>query len=572
MKILLSLANEQDRQRIYSIRHQVFAVELGQHAENKEERLIDNLDTINVYLVAKVADEIVGFVSITPPNPLGYSIDKYFLRQELPLVYDEGLYEVRLLTVRQAWRNSRVAAILLYGALRYIESLNGQTIVGIGRLEVLNMYRHIGFHSLGRQVHSGRVTYELISAKTGDLRRHVSCFSKTLAHLQKRVDWKLPGIHFFKNDACYHGGQFFEAIGDEFDNLDKKDDIINADVLDAWFDPAPNVLAALASHLPWILKTSPPTSAAGMRLILARARGVQENNLLPGAGSSYLIFLGLRQWIRPESRVLILDPMYGEYAHVLEQVIGCQPECLKLLREKSYAVDIEQLVACLKSGYDWVILVNPNSPTGQYIEKEKLQFIVKAAPQTTRFWFDETYLEFLETPQSLESFAAASNNVVVCKSMSKVYALSGIRCGYLCGPAELINELEVICPPWAVSLAGQIAACEALRNISYYRECWKATHRLRDELAHGLRRLGWEVVPGCANFLLCHLPADQPEASTLIAACQKRKLFIRDVANMGNCFDKRTLRIAVKDATTNLAMLAILERTLAEMAQKNQIV
>lgn len=287
---------------------------------------------------------------------------------------------------------------------------------------------------------------------------------------------------------------------------------------------------------------------------------------MPGAGSSDLIFLGLRHWVRPESRVLILDPMYGEYAHVLEQVIGCQLERLTLLRAKNYTVDMEELAVCLKRGYDWVILVNPNSPTGQYIEKEKLEFILKAAPKITRFWFDETYIEFLDTPRSLEHFAAASTNVVICKSMSKVYALSGMRCAYLCGPAHLMDELQVICPPWAVSLPGQIAACEALRNISYYRERWTETHKLRDELAHGLRKLGWEVVPGCANFLLCHLPADQPEASALIAACHKRKLFMRDVANMGQCFDKRTLRIAVKDATTNLAMLAILEMTLAEIA------
>lgn len=566
MRILLSLADEQDRERIYTVRHQVFAIELGQHAENEAGRLTDNLDAVNAYLVAKVADEIVGFVSITPPNVLGYSIDKYFSREELPLVYDQGLYEVRLLTVTQTWRNSRVAAILLYGALRYIESLNGRTIVGIGRLEVLNMYQHVGFRSLGRQVRSGRVTYELISAKTRDLRRHLSHFRKTLAHLEKRVDWKLPGINFFKNDACYHGGEFFEAIGDEFDDLHRKDDVINADVLDAWFDPAPNVSAALANYLPWVLKTSPPTSSAGMRRMLARARGVQEDNLLPGAGSSDLIFLGLRHWVRPESRVLILDPMYGEYAHVLEQVIGCQLERLTLLRAKNYTVDMEELAVCLKRGYDWVILVNPNSPTGQYIEKEKLEFILKAAPKITRFWFDETYIEFLDTPRSLEHFAAASTNVVICKSMSKVYALSGMRCAYLCGPAHLMDELQVICPPWAVSLPGQIAACEALRNISYYRERWTETHKLRDELAHGLRKLGWEVVPGCANFLLCHLPADQPEASALIAACHKRKLFMRDVANMGQCFDKRTLRIAVKDATTNLAMLAILEMTLAEIA------
>src|SRR3954469_10222756 len=122
----------------------------------------------------------------------------------------------------------------------------------------------------------------------------------------------------------YHGGAFFEAVGDEFDRLAAKDDVISADVLDAWFDPAPAVLEALREHLPWTLRTSPPTSCDGMRRVIARTRGVDPANVLPGAGSSDLIFLALRHWVHQDSRVLILDPMYGEYAHVLEQVIGCR--------------------------------------------------------------------------------------------------------------------------------------------------------------------------------------------------------------------------------------------------------
>ena len=82
-----------------------------------------------------------------------------------------------------------------------------------------------------------------------------------------------------------------------------------------------------------------------------------------------------------------------------------------------------------------------------------------------------------------------------------------------------------------------------------------------------MRTLGWDVLPGCANFVLCQLPITQPEASVLIAACRRRNLFLRDVANMGSCFDTRTLRVAVKDAKTNAAMLNIVRTTLAAMSK-----
>src|ERR1041385_4861711 len=109
-KISICLANEQDREVIYKMRHDVYARELGQHLENKEGRLTDQLDAINIYLVAKVDEEIAGFVSVTPPNKIGYSIDKYFRREDLPLNFDQDLYETRILTVSEAWRSSRVAA------------------------------------------------------------------------------------------------------------------------------------------------------------------------------------------------------------------------------------------------------------------------------------------------------------------------------------------------------------------------------------------------------------------------------------------------------------------------------
>ncbi|MDP9203546.1 MAG: aminotransferase class I/II-fold pyridoxal phosphate-dependent enzyme, partial [Gemmatimonadota bacterium] len=175
-------------------------------------------------------------------------------------------------------------------------------------------------------------------------------------------------------------------------------------------------------------------------------------------------------------------------------------------------------------------------------------------------------VEYAGNSRSLERFAAASKNVVICKSMSKVYALSGARCAYLCGPAHMMDELRAISPPWSVSLPGQIAACEALRSTSYYEKRWEETHALRGQLAAGLAALGWDVVPGCANFLLCHLPPDQPAAAGLVAECRRRGLFIRDVANMGSCFDARTVRVAVKDRETNQEILERLRVTLMEMA------
>ena len=581
MNITISLADERDRESIYAIRHEIYACELRQHPDHATGRLTDRLDTVNTYLIAKDRDETLGFVSITPPNSTGYSLDKYFPREALPITFDDALYEVRLLTVRRAHRGTPLAFLLMYGALRYLEVFGARTVAAIGRLEVLKMYQQVGFRSVGLQARSGMVTYELMTAQVRELRDRVARFERIVSRLEGSIDWQL-GVAPFRTRTCFHGGAFFEAIGEEFETLGKKDSVINADVLDAWFDPAPAVVHKLAEYLPFAIKTSPPTSASGMRRAIARARGVDEACILPGAGSSDLIYAGLRQWIAPAAsagvsllraspsaagRVLILDPMYGEYAHVLEQVIGAPVDRLTLRRERNYDVDLDELGAQVARGYVWVVLVNPNSPTGRRIAREDLLQAIAKAPKTTRWWIDETYIEYAGAGESVEACAASSTNVVVCKSMSKAYALSGVRAAYLCGPPSMIGALEPFCPPWSVSLPAQIAACEALNAIDYYRARWAETHGLRSALAEGLTGLGFDVVPSSANFLLCRLPSKLPDAPVLVKQLRERGMFIRDVASMGLSLDARAVRIAVKDRDTNLAMLEILRARLSENIQ-----
>ena len=358
---------------------------------------------------------------------------------------------------------------------------------------------------------------------------------------------------------CFHGGAFFEAVGEDFDTLGRKADIINADVLDAWFPPAPGVLEALHEHLPWLARTSPPTHAAGLVRAISRARGVPADSLLTGGGSSDLIFLALREWLASESRAVVLDPTYGEYLHVLRHVVGCKVDRLTLGEEDNYEVNLDELAAKLATAPDLLVLVNPNSPTGQHIPRPKLESVLQQAPRGTLVWVDETYIDYAGPGESLERFATMSPNVVVCKSMSKVYALSGLRCAYLCGAPQLIALLRGLTPPWAVGLPAQVAAVRALAEPEYYAERYAQTHRLREELAQSLEReLGWNVTRGIANFVLARLPEDGPGGDELLARCRERGLFLRRLRTFTERASDRLIRVAVKDAPTQERMIEIL--------------
>ena len=563
--MILSVATEVDRHAIYKIRHEIYAQELNQHTENSTGQLTDDLDLENHYIVARYDNQIIGFISVTCPNSKTYSVDKYFSRSVVPFPFDEFLYEIRLLTVLKNNRNSNTALILMFAAFRWVQSHGGRNIVAICRTDLIEMYSKAGLRPLALRAQSGKLNYELSITCIEDLQLMVNNKLLFYQSLQNKIDWRLP-YPFFAPSPCYHGGSFFKAIGEDLQTLDNAKQIINADVLDAWFPPSPRVLKAVQENLSFLLQTSPPTLAGGLIKIIAQARGVKEQNILPGAGSSDLIFLSLMSLLNKSSNVLIIDPCYGEYIHVLENVVQCKVTRFRLCREEGFIVDTSSLLEELNKGYDMVILVNPNSPTGVHTPKKNMEEMLSKIPRSTIVWLDETYIDFVSSSESLEKFASKSENVIVCKSMSKVYALSGARVAYLCCSPHLIEILKQFAPPWSISLPAQAAAIAALLDEVYYKQKYAETRILRASLKQNLQKLGVrEIIDGVANYLLFYLPEHFPQIDEFLECCKQKNLFLRDVSNMGKSIGKNAVRIAVKDDATNNRMIGIIKQSLLEL-------
>jgi histidinol-phosphate/aromatic aminotransferase/cobyric acid decarboxylase-like protein/GNAT superfamily N-acetyltransferase len=560
--LTIALAGEQDLGTIYRLRHEVYARELGQHPVNAEERLTDSLDGHNLYITASQNGKIIGFISITPPSSPRYSVDKYFPRESIPFPFDDKLYEVRLLTVISPRRGHDINIVLMYAALRWAEAHGGTRIVSIGRRDILGLYQGVGLKLLGRTAQSGAVTYELMTETIAGIHNYLCRIDRVMSRIHENVDWQFD-FPFWPSNGCYHGGAFFQAVGVEFDRLETRGDVINADVLDAWFPPSPKVQLALRDNLDWLISTSPPTGCEGLISVIARVRGLSPDCVLPGAGSSDLIFRAFRQWLNVGSRVLILDPTYGEYPHVLEKVVGCKVDRIALPAEQGYRFNPALLDEHAGRAYDLVVIVNPNSPTGHAVPAEALREALQRLPVTTRVWLDETYVEYVGADQSLERFAASRPNIIVCKSMSKVYALSGLRVAYLCASPQVVNELRPLTPPWVVGLLAQVAAVNALEDPEYYAARHQETRALRYQLAEELAAIpGLKVFPGVANFLLCQLAAGGPDAATVVKRCRTRGLFIRNAGAMGCSLGNQTIRIAVKNADTNQRIVNILKSIL----------
>ena len=285
-RVRIAPATQADRDSIYRLRHDVYATELGQHAIQENATLSDVLDESNIYITAKIRGELAGFISITPPSLGHYSIEKYLRRDELPIRLDERTYEIRILTVSRTHRHSRVASYLMYAAFRWVEEHGGEQIIAMGRSEIIGMYQSFGAQLLGRQIISGAVTFELMKTSVSHLRRYSIRHQSKIEKLCQHADWTMD-FPFLKTPCCFHGGAFFEAIGHGFETLDRREAIVNADVLDAWFPPSPRVLATMQEHLPWLMRTSPPTNCEGLREAIAVHRGVRPENVLYSSGQRH---------------------------------------------------------------------------------------------------------------------------------------------------------------------------------------------------------------------------------------------------------------------------------------------
>jgi histidinol-phosphate/aromatic aminotransferase/cobyric acid decarboxylase-like protein len=363
---------------------------------------------------------------------------------------------------------------------------------------------------------------------------------------------------------AYHGGAFFNAIGNEFATLEKVKDIISADVLDAWFEPSPKVSSKIKEYLSFSLKTSPPTQCEGLIKVISKVRKVPKSNIIVGGGSSDLMFAFFPRILKEDESVLILDPSYGEYAHIFKYITKSRIVRHQLKKEDDFNINYTELAQQIKSeSPNLVVLVNPNSPTGKYWGKQHILTLVKRFPKVL-FLIDETYIEYIDKNLSLEKEAVKIQNLAIIKSMSKVYALSGARVGYMVAHIKIIDKVTSFIPPWSVSLVAQIAGVEAIKDPVYYSKKYEETHVLRKSMIAELNKIhSIKIYDSTANFFLIELLDKKFRADHIIQKLRKQNIFLRDCTSMSLQFKNNFIRVAVKNKTTNKIIIDALRRLLA---------
>ena len=554
----IDTATDADREVVERLRHEVYAVELGHYPVQPDGVLREQSWADTVYLAVRDGGGVAGFVAITPPWAPRFGIERY--------VDGPGrgpdVFEVRALTVDRRARTGLAAAALMVGALRWIAGHGGRSIVAMGRDDLIDTYVRLGLAGRGAAFAAGAQRYRVLTAAVAELERHAERRHRRLVRaVAEGIDWRLD-VPRGLGEGSEHGGRSITVVGPRFELMAERESIVPADVLDAWFPPAPGALAALAEDPAWLSHTSPPADATGLRDAIAATRSIPRESVVVGAGSSDLIYRALPQIVHSGSRVLLVRPTYGEYPHLLERVLGARVDYLRLREADDWALDLAELRETLRREYDLVVLVNPANPVGGHVPRDDLAPVLAGAPPSTWIWVDEAYVDYTGPDQSLECLAVTVDRLIVGKSLSKVYGLSGHRAAYLATSPDNAARLRRLCPPWPVSLPGQLAAVRALADPAHYRRAWAATARLRGNLATRLSALPEvRVLESAANFVLLRLP--QPcSAARVVQACRDAGVYLRDLSPLSADLCGRWVRVAVRTPDENERVAQALGRAL----------
>lgn len=302
------------------------------------------------------------------------------------------------------------------------------------------------------------------------------------------------------------------------------------------------------------------------RRALANRLQMSEEWLLPANGAAEAMALAILG-LQPQT-VGVVYPCFSEYAQLSEQfgarVIGCFGK-----EEQGYKPDPVELHALFAQA-DLVFVGSPNNPTGILYQPDELLQMAEWTKETNTWLIvDEAFLDFVEEERqyTLATQLARFPRVILMRSMTKMYAIPGLRLGYAIAHPQVIAKMREKQVSWSVNTLALLAGELCLQEQAYEEQTRSLIKEERTYLINFIRsELGWRVWPGEANFLLLRSPESLP-AEQLQARLGKKGVLIRNCA-MYPGLTAHDVRIAVRGRAENERLLAALSEVHAEGSEQ----
>lgn len=289
-------------------------------------------------------------------------------------------------------------------------------------------------------------------------------------------------------------------------------------------------------------QTYPDQRADRLKAAVAGMLSVPGKYLQFGNGASEL-FMAIIHAVRPDKTVIPIPSFYGyEYA---AQAVGSDIVYVPLRREVGFMPD-ESLFDALAQDTDLLFLANPNNPTGKRMGKAYLKEVLKICKDRGIYVvLDECFIEFCGGAYSMLSEIEEYENLLLVRAFTKLYAIPGVRLGYLvCSDGALLERVRRQLPEWNVSVFAQEAGIACAGQPAFVARTVEYVKKERQFLSDRMKGLGLRVFSSEANFILLY--SDRPLYRQLL----QRGILIRDCGNFRG-LSEGYYRIAVRNREEN---------------------
>lgn len=277
---------------------------------------------------------------------------------------------------------------------------------------------------------------------------------------------------------------------------------------------------------------------------IAEREGIEEEHIVLGNGSIELFYY-LPLVLKPK-RAFTLEPTFCEYRYIC-QINNIEPRALLPVEE--FLWDLSYVKSLLREG-DILFICNPNNPTGTLLSREA---ILDLAESGAFIVIDEAFMDFSLEDQSLLKSAAAMKNVIVIKSLTKIYAIAGLRIGFLVANREIVNKFREILPLWNVNGLAIEVAKKMIADSTFLDRTKAYVTKERSYLINALSQFERiKIFDGRANFFLIKTDV----AKKLHNFALSRGLYLRDNRGFYG-LSEEFIRIAVKERRENRALIGL---------------
>ena len=284
----------------------------------------------------------------------------------------------------------------------------------------------------------------------------------------------------------------------------------------------------------------PKPMSDDIREALADYIGAKPENFIVGNGGDEMITYLLGTFLDPGDQILIHSPTFDMY-ELGAETLGAS--VIKVKDLPGYRRDQKGLLEAVRRYQPKVtVICNPNNPTGDLLPRAFIEEVLKAADNIV--FVDEAYMEFAQK-ESVIDLIDTYPNLIVLRTLSKAFALAGMRCGYLAADEALIEAIAKIKAPYNLNAFTQLFAPIVIRHREDIFNVRDAICVERDRLYAAMKEIpGVTVYPSCTNFLLVQVDKKQEE---IFEALRKNDILVKIYRNSQDIPNGFRISVTTKD-------------------------